>query len=75
MLPRQQDSLVSKAASKVLPGALTNRSQDSEVDNKAADYSGVKSGGAWKADNTQTLNDSTGGCSNPCACCTCCGLL
>ena len=62
-LPRQQDGLVSKVVSKLLPGALTSRSQDSKVDSVEADYKGVQYGGVGNGDSNQTLKSSTGGCS------------
>ena len=70
VLPHQQDGLVSKVVNKLLPGALTNRSENSEADNAAAGvHGGVHRGGGWSADSHQALNNSTGGCSRPCACC------
>ena len=60
VLQRQQDGLVSKVVSKLLPGSSTSRSQDSKMDSEAADYNQDNHyGGAWYADDSQ--NNSTGG--------------
>ena len=72
VLPNQQDGLVSKVVNKLLPGTSSNQSENSETDNAAAGVQGgVHRGGVWSADSHQALNNSTGGCSRPCACCAC----
>lgn len=66
-LANQQDGLVSKVVNKLLPGTLSSRSQDAEVDSEVADHEAVHYGSIWDAQSNQTINDSTGAYKRPCA--------